>query len=315
MYMLNQPLNPLLRIDWGCSQRRSRSLGMLPDLMQSLSKQELRWMIQAIIDRRRCGRIRTDVDLKSGIETFTIKEKNRLNAWISDRVLKHKPLQYILRSQPFCGLDIKVRPPTLIPRWETEELTLKVIDMIKEHSPKEIRVLDLCSGSGCISLAVAHHLSMISKLEVIGIDNSAAAIALARINQRKLSISNERLKFIQADVFKELPLTGSFDLIISNPPYINYDESKKIDSDVLDWEDHSALFAKDGGLSFYKRIFDLAPQLLNRNSFSSIVLEIDGDSQAQAIMNMTKNKFVFEIWKDLAEKTRSIHCKFKSEIE
>jgi release factor glutamine methyltransferase len=293
----------------------------LLDQWKNISRQELRWMMQAILDKRALGRKRYDVDLESTIDNFTVKEKIRLNVWIRDRVLAHKPLQYILRSQPFCGLDIKVRPPTLIPRWETEELTLKVIEMLKEyikqHSPKELRVLDLCSGSGCISLAIAHHLLKITnKLEVVGIDNSSSAIALARINQRKSSISEKNLIFIQADIFKELPSSGLFDLIISNPPYISFNQGKHLDRDVLEWEDHSALFANDEGLSFYKRIFDLAPKMLKRNSLSSIVLEIDGESQALAIKEFAQNANVFQVWKDMVGNTRSVYCKYdNSEIE
>lgn len=77
-------------------------------------------MIEAIINRRVEGK-KTIIDLESTINTFSDKERIRLNAWIKDRIISHKPLQYILRSQPFCGLDLSIRSPTLIPRWETEE--------------------------------------------------------------------------------------------------------------------------------------------------------------------------------------------------
>ena len=153
-------------------------------------------------------------------------------------------------------------------------------------------------------------------MKVVGIDNSSSAIVLARINQRKSSISEENLIFIQADLFKELPTSELFDLIISNPPYISFNQRNHLDRDVLEWEDHSALFANDEGLSFYKRIFDIAPKMLKRNSLSSIVLEIDGESQALAVKEFAQNAKVFQVWTDMVGNTRSLYCKYdNSEIE
>lgn len=193
--------------------------------------------------------------------------------------------------------------------------TLKVIDILKsyiqQYSPKEIRVLDLCSGSGCISLAIAHHLLNIStKLQVIGIDNSLSAIALASVNQRKLGISSDNCTFIHADIFKQLPISGQFDFIVSNPPYISFSQQQYLDRDVLDWEDHSALFAEQDGLIFYKRIFDLLPLLLSRHSISSIVVEVDGENQAKFVKNLALNAKYCEIWKDFAKNTRSVYCNY-----
>ena len=97
---------------------------------RDLPRQELKWMIQAILEKRSGYRKGGDLHhIDSLLDAFTLRERNRLNAWIKDRIVYHKPLQYILRSQPFCGLEIRTRPPTLIPRWETEEwyiLQLKV---------------------------------------------------------------------------------------------------------------------------------------------------------------------------------------------
>ena len=193
--------------------------------------------------------------------------------------------------------------------------TLKVIDLLKvsveTNYQKELRILDLCSGSGCISLAIASNLSNFGvNAQVIGIDNSLSAYRLALVNQRKLGIPKTRLSFIHADIFKDLPISGNFDVIVSNPPYISFNEFSDLSQDVLDWEDHSALFAKDDGLLFYKRIIDLIPILVKKNPKSSVFLEVGGDSQAHSVCNMARKKGLNgEIWKDLAGKGRTLHLK------
>ena len=188
--------------------------------------------------------------------------------------------------------------------------TLKVIDLVnayvEKESPEEIRILDICSGSGCISLALAFHLSKISKLKVIGIDNSKYACRLAALNQKRIGISKDVLSFIQADIFTS-SIQGTFDLIVSNPPYISKKSLSELDPDVSEWEDHSALFAEENGLAFFKRIFNLVPDILSRKSIASVILEI-GETQAQDVLNIS-NFLEFhsrEVWKDLDGSDRAL---------
>ncbi|KAH6571071.1 hypothetical protein BASA50_003695 [Batrachochytrium salamandrivorans] len=221
-------------------------------------------------------------------------EQCRLDRWIDQRVLDHKPLQYILGTQPFAGLDIAVRPPTLIPRWETEEWTVALADQIRRYqsdhaktqaSPtapfRPLRILELCSGSGCISLALAHELGV--NASITAVDIAPAAVLLARYNQRWLGLSGvghpSRLRFIQDDIFHHSfssrllsslaafhsldPQDARFDMIVANPPYISPSEYDTLDPSVKSWEDKGALLAIDTlGIRFYQHIELLAQSLL-----------------------------------------------------
>ncbi|KAJ8327646.1 hypothetical protein O5D80_003993 [Batrachochytrium dendrobatidis] len=317
---------------------------------------ELRWLTEAIVRRRlgsfssrrqaagihhklHCPAARQSVsqvlnelsspsviDSPAAVEQVVLSrlssiEQLRLDRWIHDRCIAHKPLQYILGTQPFCGLDISVRRPTLIPRWETEEWTLSLADRIhaktaNQQLPKPLRILELCSGSGCISLALSKKLGI--HAHIVGVDISLSAILLARFNQRKLMIgcvgngSSQQLFFDQGDLFdnefvgrllsqmsSRLPnlVDPRFDMIISNPPYISPTEYDSLDSSVKMWEDQRALLASDEhGIRFYRRIEELADDLLlplshacQQYGLPRIVFEI-GNTQGSAVKSQLGNR-------------------------
>ncbi|KAI8148146.1 S-adenosyl-L-methionine-dependent methyltransferase, partial [Fennellomyces sp. T-0311] len=198
-------------------------------------------------------------------QLFWLKEKTSdpviLNRQVQDRVVRHKPLQYILGSQPFGDLDIVTRPPVLIPRWETEEWVYRLIDLILpqlRHKKESFRVLDICTGSGCIALALATHLPNAS---IFATDLSTDAIDLAQHNHQIHAslIRNSVLRFKQIDVFDDQAMNlDPFDLIVSNPPYITRDEYEHLDPDVKQWEDVRALVADQEGTAIHRRIATLA---------------------------------------------------------
>lgn len=166
---------------------------------------------------------------------------------IVDRLLIHEPIQYILGEARWYGMKFIVDRSTLIPRPETEQL----VDIIVEDAADvpDMRVLDLCTGSGCIAIALARNLRFAT---VEGVDISAGALDVARRNAAAL---RAKVLFREADVLAMRPAPGSFDIIVSNPPYIAEHERDAMSANVLDYEPASALFVPDSDpLLFYTAI-------------------------------------------------------------
>lgn len=169
-----------------------------------------------------------------------------------------KPIQYITEETEFYGLPFQVNKNVLIPRPETEELVNWIIE--SSDTNKEITILDIGTGSGCIAISLAKNLP---KAKVTAIDFSEPAIHIALKNAKKNKVS---IEFIKQDILKTTSLTKSFDIIVSNPPYVRELEKKEINNNVLSFEPHSALFvADDNALVFYRKIADLAINHLKPN--------------------------------------------------
>jgi len=175
------------------------------------------------------------------------------------RLKLDEPIQYILNEAPFCGLELYVDERVLVPRPETEELVHWILD---EHSKEfEGAILDIGTGSGCIALALDR---LMNNAKVFGTDVSSDALAVAKLNAQALG---SKVQFNEDDVREwETSQHPHYDIIISNPPYIDLDEKEKLYKNVLDFEPHIALFAPEGDtLYFYKLIADFAVQHLNEN--------------------------------------------------
>ncbi len=209
-----------------------------------------------------------------------------LNAMVKDRVEHHKPLQYILGSVQFCGIEIKVKPPVLIPRPETEEWVLWLIDTIKKtrlNQQPALSILDLCTGSGCIGLALAHAFPHFT---IIGVDIRSEAIALARENAHLLGITN--CMFLEGSLYDPLLPGKVFDIVVANPPYISFENFATLPPSVKHWEDERALLADDHGMALYEKILQGAVGVvqLSKNSTDAlpkIVLEIGTDQRLEVI--------------------------------
>ena len=169
-------------------------------------------------------------------------------------LMKDMPLQYALGETNFYGLKLKVAPGVLIPRPETEEL----VDLIvKENKRSDLEVLDLCTGSGAIAIALARNLPF-SRVEAVDISPEAIRIAGENIADLKVNV-----KLRKDDVFTLTLPSSNYDIIVSNPPYVAESEKTDMEHNVLDYEPHEALFVKDENpLVFYKRIADLAVKAL-----------------------------------------------------
>ena len=175
---------------------------------------------------------------------------------IVSRLLDHEPIQYIFGSATFYGITLKVTPDTLIPRPETEEL----VDMIVRRADgrTDLHVTDLCTGSGCIAIALARTLRL---PHVTAVDISDKALAVARENA---ALTKTRIRFVEADVLNlDAPAEATDDIIVSNPPYIAMSESASMDRNVLDYEPALALFVPDSDpLKFYAAISSYALKAL-----------------------------------------------------
>ncbi len=204
---------------------------------------------------------------------------------------QREPVQYILGSQEFYGLSFKVTPDVLIPRLDTEVL----VEEILKDGVEGKRVLDLCTGSGCIIETIAHEGR---PAFCVGTDLSEAALMVAKDNA---ALNGTEVKLMQGDLYEALDglEDKTFDIIVSNPPYIANRERASLMPEVIDHEPHMALFAKDDGLDFYERILREAYKYLRPEG--TIWFEI-GCEQGEAVTRIARENGYFQvvIIKDLA---------------
>ncbi len=215
--------------------------------------------------------------------TLTSQEEQQLAMYIEQMTVHHKPLAYIIGWVPFLDLHLKIKAPTLIPRPETEYWVNKVISWMKNKKAFDITILDIGTGSGCIALSLAHAFPQAT---VYGVDIAQTAIMLAQENAKNNTIENAY--FLQSDLFEQIPADVKFDLIISNPPYIN--PAVQLERSVQDWEDHGALFAHHDGLYIIKKIIQNAAHYLKKNETLDyqLIIEIDED-QGDALQTLVAN--------------------------
>lgn len=205
--------------------------------------------------------------LYSGVFDPSDEQLNAVNIAV-ERRLRGEPLQYITGYTDFLGLKIKVGDGVLIPRPETELLTEKVIDHIKKRVAP-VSVLDLCTGSGCIALAIAKHCN---NAEVRGVDRSEAALEYAVRNAESNNIPNAG--FLRGDLFAPVE-SERFDVIVSNPPYIRTKDIASLQREIRDYEPLAALDGGEDGLVLYRRIFSGAKEHLKSGGL--LALEIGYD--------------------------------------
>ncbi|MDX1364494.1 peptide chain release factor N(5)-glutamine methyltransferase [Arenibacter latericius] len=183
--------------------------------------------------------------------TITKEEEGQLFSALSELRLQ-RPIQYVLGSTQFCDLDFIVNQNVLIPRPETEELVYWILDELR-HVEKEISILDVGTGSGCIAISLSKYLS---QAKVQGLDISKKALEVAKQN----AIKNEvEVSFLEFDALSLEQFEGQYDVIVSNPPYVRELEKKAMKKNVLDYEPDGALFVPDEDpLLFYKSIVRFA---------------------------------------------------------
>lgn len=196
---------------------------------------------------------------------------NKYNNYLQE-IIKGTPIQYITKHQQFMALDFYVDENVLIPQPDTEVLVEEGIKIIKEQN---MEVLDLCTGSGAIAISIAHYCQ---NSTVTATDISREALEVARKNANS---NNVNIEFIESNLFAKLT-ERSFDIILSNPPYIETDIIKTLEKDVQA-EPHLALDGGKDGLEFYKKILNEAHKHLKINGY--LMLEI-GYNQGNAVINL-----------------------------
>jgi release factor glutamine methyltransferase len=200
---------------------------------------------------------------------------------------KREPLQYILGYVDFYGLKIKVGKGVLIPRPETELLAEEAIKAVKREALSVMRILDLCTGSGCLALALAREFL---DAKVYGTDTSENAIRYAKENAELTCINN--VTFLEGNLFDPIaeliachPSPVTFDLIVSNPPYIKRDDIKNLQPEVKDWEPVEALAGGEDGLDYYRAIIPEARGYLKEGGY--LILEI-GAGQSREVRRIAE---------------------------
>lgn len=225
----------------------------------------------------------------------TINQSDLLKIYLAIKDLKrHRPIQYITGKADFCGMTLAVNENVLIPRPETEE----IVALAKSRSQSPKRILDLCTGSGCIAIALA---KVFPDAETTAVDISEKALEVARQNAWNQGVE---IEFMQADILSddlaELPL---FDLIVSNPPYVRELEKAQMRPNVLDYEPHTALFVPDNDpLLFYRRIAEIAHKHLVTNGL--LIVEINENLGEETAGLLRTKGFETSLHNDFKGKTR-----------
>lgn len=242
------------------------------------------------------GYTRNDCILRPNLEIGS-REEQRYRELIQKRSL-HIPLQHLTGSQEFMGLSFVVNENVLIPRQDTEILVETAMEYIHEG----MQILDLCTGSGCILLSI---LKLIPGVAGTGTDLSLEALCTAKENRQRLEVTAELL---ESSLFEQV--NGTYDRILSNPPYIPSGEIEHLMEEVRNHEPHMALDGREDGLYYYRRITEESPAYLKRGGM--LFLEI-GYNQAEAVKSLMERFFTeIHVVKDLAGLDRVVYGTLKS---
>jgi protein-(glutamine-N5) methyltransferase, release factor-specific len=179
---------------------------------------------------------------------------------------------------------------------ETEELIYRVVEYVKSTKKNNLKILDLCTGSGIIAITLKKELSQFS-IDVVASDISAEAIKVAKENTQS---HDATIKFIQSDIFDNI--ADKFDIIVSNPPYIDRKDEVTMQDNVLKYDPHLALFAEEEGMYFYRKIIEQANDYLNENGV--IFFEIGYDQKDKIIKLADLNGYSAEVYKDINGRDR-----------
>jgi release factor glutamine methyltransferase len=233
-------------------------------------KQEIEWLLCDLLQLKR-------IDLYLKFEDIINKSKlKKLKNWIKRRI-EREPLQYITGKVEFYGLKFISTPQALIPRPETERLVDITLNSLKKIP--EPKILEIGTGSGCVSIAVSNKKP---RANILSLDISKNALELAEINAKSNNCKN--INFLEMDFLNEIP-DGRFDILISNPPYIPQKEIENIMPEVKDYEPRIALTDFEEGLNFYYRIAKVGRTLIPNGI---IILEVGLGNHPQKVFSLFK---------------------------
>ena len=215
---------------------------------------------------------------------------------ILKRRISGEPFQYILGTQEFMGLEFAVTGDVLIPRQDTETLVEFILENT-ENSP--VSLLDIGTGTGCIPISIAHFKTA---FYCTGIDISEKAIKLAQKNAEKLNVS-DRVEFLKCDILTDFP-KKKFDIAVSNPPYIKSAVIPTLQTEVRDFEPRLALDGGEDGLKFYRKICDIAPNVLKSGGLLAFEIGFDQAHEVKSLMEKSFDNV--KVTKDLLQNDRVV---------
>ena len=229
-------------------------------------------------------------------EKLSQEDEEKYFSLIEKHIREDVPLSHLVGFEYFYDRKFKVTKDVLSPRMETEELIYKVVDYVKTTKNNNLRILDLCTGSGIIAITLKKELNQFL-IDVVASDISEEAIEVAKENAQ---FHDATIKFIQSDIFDNID--EKFDIIVSNPPYIDRKDEVTMQDNVLKYDPHLALFAEEEGMYFYRNIVEKASSYLNDNGV--IFFEIGYDQKEKIIKLADMNGYSAEVYKDINGRDR-----------
>ena len=229
-------------------------------------------------------------------EQMSKENEDKYFSLIEKHIKEDVPLSHLVGFEYFYDRKFKVTKDVLSPRMETEELIYRVVEYVKSTKKNNLKILDLCTGSGIIAITLKKELSQFS-IDVVASDISEEAIKVAKENAQSHDATT---KFIQSDIFNNI--ADKFDIIVSNPPYIDRKDEVTMQDNVLKYDPHLALFAEEEGMYFYRKIIEQANDYLNENGV--IFFEIGYDQKDKIIKLADLNGYSAEVYKDINGRDR-----------
>lgn len=229
-------------------------------------------------------------------EQMSKENEEKYFSLIEKHIKEDVPLSHLVGFEYFYDRKFKVTKDVLSPRMETEELIYKVIEYVKASNKNNLKILDLCTGSGIIAITLKKELEQVS-VDVIASDISEEAIEVAIENAQ---YHNADVRFIQSDIFNNID--DKFDIIVSNPPYIDRKDEVTMKENVLNYDPHLALFAEEEGMYFYRKIIEQAKDYLKENGV--MFFEIGYDQRDKIINLSEKNGYLAQVYKDINNRDR-----------
>lgn len=271
--------------------------GLLPKMLEETKKKfaeknidesDAEWIYSIVLDMNRS---------ELGTQRLVKPSETRRIYEIAEKRMTGRPLWYIIGDVDFYDCKIRVDERALIPRPETEILAQQAVNALEDGD----KVLDLCTGSGCIAIAIARHAKG-KKVQITAADVSDAAIMLAKENANYNSVD---ITFVQSDLFSRVH--GRFNLIVCNPPYIKSGEIPYLQSEVKDYEPRIALDGGDDGLEFYRRLSKEITRYIIRGGM--LMLEV-GEGQAEEVLKLFPKRDYAMIVKDFSGVERFLKIAF-----
>ena len=227
---------------------------------------------------------------------LTEEDEQKYFQLINKHIKDDTPLSHLVGFEYFYDRKFKVTSDVLSPRMETEELVYKVIDYIRKNNLTNIKILDLCTGSGIIGITLKKELEEFD-VKILASDISSRALTVAKENASSLEAD---ISFVESDLFSNIQ--DKFDIIVSNPPYIAHDDKKTIKENVLNYDPHLALFAGEEGMYFYRNIIEKSRPYLNEKGI--MFFEVGYDQKEKIITLGENNKFETVVYKDINGRDR-----------